>query len=249
VAPSPGARSEEGAKTLNVGSSKRNARGLCKDLPHELEEFASYCFDLGINREPDYRFLRTKLTAIVNREGESGSDGRFEWKGPGWTRKVPYLPISTPPDGHDTKHVNCSSLGLLHRSRCIRRPQSRARSCVGKFSQRRVSTTRRPPGFPHETLVGAEWEFCRRGQGGFIDARYEFFFNLDVYPLARAQWSPGTFDATQLGFAAVRSAHLICDQDTSALRPTLRVPAFFAVAVQDRILTGKATLYLYTSDS
>jgi hypothetical protein len=65
VAASPGAKFEEGHEsTVNAGFLKRNARGTqldsaSKDLSRELEEFASYCFDLGASEELDYHLLRT----------------------------------------------------------------------------------------------------------------------------------------------------------------------------------------------
>ncbi|KDR76907.1 hypothetical protein GALMADRAFT_246020 [Galerina marginata CBS 339.88] len=69
---------------------------LCQDLPHELEAFSSYCLGLGIEEEPDYRFLRDKLTSLAIAEGWN-ADSKFEWEEPGWlASEVPSRSIPSP---------------------------------------------------------------------------------------------------------------------------------------------------------
>jgi hypothetical protein len=58
-------RYEEVLKIKNFISPKY----LCKGLPEEFEFFIKYCKNLEFEQDPDYNYLRSLFTSILNRNG------------------------------------------------------------------------------------------------------------------------------------------------------------------------------------
>lgn len=165
-----GTRKHIARRILEKKKSWTAAR-LCQGLPHELEELASYCFGLEIDDEPDYQFLRDKLTTIVGQEDYA----KFEWEEPGWT-----------PTSQTT-----SLPSLIPQELC--RPAIRRGDIVLLKILPEKSLDYEAPQldqsfFPHTTFTGTELKFPYRPaviRKVLIQKIGTTYFELDVYPLAR----------------------------------------------------------------